>query len=69
MMHPVPPFTHVWQHRLHAPDHAVQVDVHDVLVFVERGLFAHAVAADASVVHQHVDVAGGGDDLGHGTVY
>ena len=47
-----------------AADGAAQVDVHHVEVHRRRALLHHRVAADAGVVHEHVDVARLVEDLG-----
>ena len=61
---PRAPLAHPREHLLQAAHRAAQVDVHQLEVQRRRALLGHGVAADAGVVHQHVDAAGLGEHLG-----
>ena len=58
------PFAHAGQHLLQAADGAAEVHVHHVEVVRGGALLGDRVAADAGVVHEHVDHAAGGVEDG-----
>ena len=53
-----PLLPHLGQYRLYASDRAPHVHVHHVLVAVDGAELGHAVATDARVVDEHVELSG-----------